>query len=320
MTDFLETVENMRRDISYRISDDKFNSYRIRQVIIDKIAGVRLPATPVSEIHDKLSGDEKIKIDYLSRCAALGAGICMDLLKKSFSAKFCCYHQYILAGAAHIGREIGVEYAQILYPELRNMRALGIAHEIPVCEPEITIESYGFTVHRYDDLSFELGNTRPLPHPPQFELFYDDVNERYIEQYSFPDWEQADHARNTWECFINGKEARPPVRYGFDIIDDPAAEKTVHAVIPLNKDASDSIDVTSDGRQREFKVYNTLEEALRHNRKALDSVPQTSIIPALPKIIFEEKTHPGQNSKIKNIPTSIIPPLNSKRTKKALEK
>ena len=321
MSNLGEIIENIRRDIPRRINDDKFSSWQLRQMIIDKIAGVKLSETSTLEFYDKLSIDEKIKIDYLSRCAALGADICKDLLKKSFTGQSCCYHEYMLIGAFHIGQEIGMEYAQILYPELRSMRELGIAHEVPDHEPEIIIESYGFTVHRYDDHSFEISNAKPLPNPPQFELFYDDINERHIEQYSFPDWEQADNARNTWERFISGKEPSPPVKYGFEIIDDPVTGKTVHAVIPLNEDASDSMDVSVDGRQKKLKVFKTLEKALQHNRKALDVIDKTPIPPPLPKIIPEkEKTRPIRKAKPKDFSTPVIAPSPPKKTKKTLEK
>ncbi len=318
MTKFKQMIETARRNIADYKLYDGFDSAYVRRLIIDKIGDVKLPEKSLPGTYKELGEEEKIKISYLVKCAALGSDVCTELLKKSFTAEKGCYHEFMLAGAAMIGSEIGMEYGRTLYPELRNMRELGITHEISANEPEIQIGSYGFTVHHYET-SYELGAAKLLPHPPQFEIFYDDVNERHIEQYSFSSWEQADMAHRKWELFIDGKDPAP-VKYGFEVINDPQEGRIVDAIIPFSEGMVGEKSICDNGLEKEIKIFETLEKALEANRKILNSIQKESMPEVPAQKTKKEVPQPTPAKKAKSISPPTPTPRTRKKTKEVLEK
>jgi|GEM_PF-4555774 hypothetical protein len=101
-----------------------------------------------------------------------------------------------------------------------------------------------------------------------FIVYHDDINERYIETYLFPAYDQADAAHRLWSLFINGDAKEPPVKYGFETVTDPNYGATVDFVSLMEKSVQNSINTSDDGVERKIAVFSNLYEALEQYQKA----------------------------------------------------
>lgn len=265
MKRYQDTCEQLRQQIPIKARRDEFNSEVLRHEILESIKYIVLPEDVMADVFDKLGREEKIKISYLSQCGSAGNSIACELLKKHFNMPpNCCYHHYMLKGAREIGNAIGMEYGRELYPIRRYMRDKGIAG--PTTEKS-KIESFGFFVHNYRD-SCDLTDVCLYPEPPRSDLFYDEINERYIETYLFPDYEQADTAHRQWREFLGGKSKESPMKYGFVSVTAPNCATEVDFVSLMEKSVQSSTVISAAGVERKTDVFTNLYEALAQYQEA----------------------------------------------------
>lgn len=264
MTAYQQLIEQLWQNVALQRTSDGFEASNLRRSIIKAVEQLELPATPPENVYARLSPDNKIRIGYLSQCGKAGAEVCTELLNRSIVlAGNCCYREYILVGAAEIGSTIGLEYGRALYPEQQKIRP---KHSKPSPKTAMPSGSYGFTVYRYENY-FELEEVQFQPVLAQFDLQYDNVNERYIEFYSFPDENKAKSAHRKWQNFINGKKSTPPVKYGFEVETDSPEGIKVYGITPFNDSDKSTKTLTAAGVEREIRIFRTFAKALEQNRK-----------------------------------------------------
>lgn len=283
-TDFQKIVEQHYRRIPLKRMEDGFESGELRHSVIDTVSGVTLPKGPPDGMYKYLTDEEKIKVGYLLECGRAGAKTCMELLKQNFREYGdSCYFEYLLAGASEMGYAIGSEYGRSFYPELLEMRQKGIEPALPkppVIETAVPNKCFGFTVHRYES-SYEISKIQPAQRPPKFSISYDDVNERCIEEYSFPSKRLAKNFRRKWNRFIFEKVSNPPVKYGFTIENGNLSE-----IRPLPKDTA-----TSDN----LRIFDSPRKAMKRLQEIKVSKPaETPTIQQTPPTVREVKVKPPE--------------------------
>lgn len=253
-----EIIVQHQRNIYRKRSRDGFESGDLRSSIIAAVSELNLPKEPPPGMYKNLTDKEKIKVFYLLECGRIGARLCRDYLNRNFrQSGECCYQEIILAGASEIGNDMAVEYGRSFYPERLKMHEQGIEPEPPkppVIETPAQDTCFGFTVHTYDSY-FDISKFSSMP-PSGFLIDYDEVNERYIETYSFRNKQHAQNARRKWILFINERIQEPPVKYGFEVDGE-----NISSVIPLDNC------VTPIVPYDKLRLFDTLKEAIRSHQE-----------------------------------------------------
>ena len=203
----------------------------------------------------------------------------------------------IVSGAESIGREIGGEYAAVLYPELRRLQIAGLELETEPKSPlkQKTIHNYGFTVLNYPNC-LDISPVEIFDEPPRRELFFDGINDRFIEKFIFPSVEEADNLHNAWEIHQKNPDCNPPVAYSFTIERDGEAVPEISSVEHADPFARSEEKTSENGIRLEIKVFRNPHQAFAERRKYLEASRERNPAPRSERTI-QEKRPAGEHRK-----------------------
>ena len=325
MEHYRNLVENLHHEANHYAVKDGFESEILRRAILSRIRNLNIPKMVPEKPTRFLSvgKTERLKTEYFYLVRDISGQTAAEMIRQEITGpKFL--QDLIVSGAESIGREIGGEYAGKLYPELRRLQIAGLEIEagdksLPEQNP---VRNYGFTVLNYSNC-LDISPVEICAEPPGRELFYDGINDRFIEKFVFPSVEDADILHNAWEIHQKNPDRNPPLAYSFTIERDGDAATEISSVEHADPFARSEEKTSENGIRLEIKVFHNPHQAFAERRKYLEASRERNPAPRSERTI-QEKRPAGEHRKTrgKTIPArpktgmepeSNQPPLKNRR-------
>ena len=325
MEHYRNLVENLHHEANHYAVKDGFESEDLRRTILSRIKDLNIPKkVPENPTRFMAVGKtEQLRTEYFYLIRDISGRTAVEMIRQKITGpKFL--QDLIVSGAESIGREIGGEYAGKLYPELRRLQIAGLEIEagdksLPEQNPA---RNYGFTVLNYSNC-LDISPVEICAEPPGRELFYDGINDRFIEKFVFPSVEDADILHNAWEIHQKNSDRNPPVAYSFTIERDGDAATEISSVEHADPFARSEEKTSENGIRLEIKVFHNPHQAFAERRKYLEASRERNPAPRSERTI-QEKRPAGEHRKTrgKTIPArpktgmepeSNQPPLKNRR-------
>lgn len=275
MEHYRNLVENLHHEANHYAVKDGFESEDLRRTILSRIKDLNIPKkVPENPTRFMAVGKtEQLRTEYFYLIRDISGRTAADLIRQELTERTPKFLQdLIVSGAESIGREIGGEYAGRLYPELRRLQIAGLEIEagdksLPEQNP---VRNYGFTVLNYSNC-LDISPVEICAEPPGRELFYDGINDRFIEKFVFPSVEDADILHNAWEIHQKNSDRNPPVAYSFTIERDGDAATEISSVEHADPFARSEEKTSENGIRLEIKVFHNPHQAFAERRKYLQA-------------------------------------------------
>lgn len=297
----MTSLEKMVSDLDSQINADTTLDPQIRELylqILGKIKMRPLPNEPSGRSYLNSPGkEEQIKTEFIFASADIGGKIASQNLDEERLYGECREFTALLrSGMEAIGQDIGINYARLLYPELRRLRDQG--EKLPFTETpaDKNIMAYSFTLRHYRN-RFELGPMIERDTLWDSFILYDKQKECFTEEFAFKSLSQADAMHGAWERYISGKTHRPPVKYCLAIRHNPNKTFTVLSVTHARFTDKNSREIEPDGSCLERIIFDNPFEAeakrdalSKEETKALEQKKQRKIPQSQKKNKSKEKT------------------------------
>ena len=298
MEHYRNLVENLHHEANHYAVKDGFESEILRRAILSRIKDLNIPRKAPEKPTRFLSvgKTEQLRTEYFYLIRDISGRTAVEMIRQEITGpKFL--QDLIVSGAESIGREIGGEYAGKLYPELRRLQIAGLEIEagdksLPEQNP---VRNYGFTVLNYSNC-LDISPVEICAEPPGRELFYDGINDRFIEKFVFPSVEDADILHNAWEIHQKNSDRNPPVAYSFTIERDGDAATEISSVEHADPFARSEEKTSGNGIRLEIKVFHSPHQAFAERRKYLEASRERNPAPRSERTI-QEKRPAGEHRK-----------------------
>ena len=298
MEHYQNLVENLHHEANHYAVKDGFESEILRRAILSRIKDLNIPRkAPEKPTRFMAVGKtEQLRTEYFYLIRDISGRTAVEMIRQKITGpKFL--QDLIVSGAESIGREIGGEYAGKLYPELRRLQIAGLEIEagdksLPEQNP---VRNYGFTVLNYSNC-LDISPVEICAEPPGRELFYDGINDRFIEKFVFPSVEDADILHNAWEIHQKNSDRNPPVAYSFSIERDGEAVPEISSVEHADPFARSEEKTSENGIRLEIKVFHNPHQAFAERRKYLEASRERNPAPRSERTI-QEKRPAGEHRK-----------------------
>lgn len=260
----MTSLEKLLLNLETEINKDTTLDRQMRELhlqILDKIKVKPLPHETSGRNYLNNPGkEEQIKTEFIFASAEIGCKLAIQNLENERFYEQCHEFTAILRrGMEAIGRDIGINYARILYPEFRHLRNIG--EKIPFKEtPAKAVQAYSFTLRHYKN-HCDLGPLIERESSWKNSIIYDAEKERFSEEFVFTSLTQADAMHGAWERFIAGKTSRPPVTYCLTIRHEADETSTILSLTHALLTAKSSQTLNPDGTSLEKIIFKTPFEA-----------------------------------------------------------
>ena len=266
MQKYQELCQNLQKQTVLHGDSDGFYSGELRNMILDSICKKSLPQHTREESSSLLELDEtsQIKSKYYRTCRTIGGTVSANYLAGKLLPDTPEYLKKLITdGAETIGREIAGSYAASLYPELRRMQITGVIPPVEHTQSDQKIEqeNYGFTIYSYSNC-MDIGSMETTFDHPGSEIFYDDINERFIERFVFQDINDADAVRGSWLRYAADNTLKPPVKYALCIErETPQSVPEISSIEHIDSFSKDTSRTLENGIEQKIFVYDTIGQA-----------------------------------------------------------
>ncbi len=261
----MTSLEKMVSDLDSRINADRTLDPQIRELhlqILGKIKVRPLPNEPSGRSYLNSPGkEEQIKTEFIFASADIGSKIAVQNLDEERLYGECQEFTALLRGGLEaIGQDIGINYARLLYPELRRLRDQG--EKLPFSETpaDKNIKAYSFTLRHYKD-HCDLGPLIERDTLWDSSVLYDGQKECFSEEFAFKSISQADAMHGAWERYISGKTQRQPVKYCLTVRHNTNKTFTVLSVIHARFTDKNRREIEPDGSCLERIIFDNPFEA-----------------------------------------------------------
>ena len=297
MEHYRNLVENLHHQTGHYALKDGFESEKLRRMILSRIKGLNIPEKPPEKTarFQPAGETERRRTAYFQLVRDISGRTAADWMRQELRAQTPEFLRHlIVSGADSIGREIGGEYAGSLYPELRRLQIAGLEIETePKARSTTQRQNYGFTVLNYSNC-LEISPVEICAEPPGRELFYDGINDRFIERFVFASVEEADTMRNAWEIHQKNPDRNPPVAYSFTIErDEEENVPEINSVEHTDPFARSEEKTLGNGIRQEIRVFNNVHQAFAERQKCLKEIQEQNLVPrpekTLPKKALAEQ-------------------------------
>ena len=303
MEHYQNLVENLHHEANHYAVKDGFESEILRRAILSRIRNLNIP----KEVPEKPTRfmtackTERLRTEYFYLVRDISGQTAAEMILQELTERTPKFLQnLIVSGAESIGREIGGEYAGKLYPELRRLQIAGLEIEAEgkSLSAQSPIRNYGFTVLNYSNC-LDISPVEISDEPPGRELFYDGINERFIEKFVFPSVEEADILHNAWEIHQKNPDRNPPLAYSFTIERDGEDAPEISSVEHADPFARSQEKTLENGIRLEIKVFPDPHQAFAERRKYLKANRERNNPAPLPKKPLPEKRLAEPSPKVK---------------------
>lgn len=280
-------LDKLQKTIPGDECDDGFPSGLLRRKILLKIAAAPLPenADEYSNFFRPLNREERIRMKYLADSAKIGEKVFLDAIENQLPEPRTGYLPEIRRqGAIIFGHAIGRAYASALYAEKRRLRDHKV--KLPALELSSVLDlekcNYEFTVIRYMAY-FNITPVTETNMPLGSDITYDDINECYREHFVFSSLEEADAQIDLWEKYLMREIPAAPVKYGFELENDPLAVAPVSGVFHVNSKTTPFSSSLPAELRPELRVFDTLQAAISAREDALKEKPKPQNVSPAPE-------------------------------------
>ncbi len=304
MERYKETLQALSEQTKRCSTIDGFQSEELRNLILHNVQKIILHPKPqgVPSRFLPMNATEQIRSEYFREAQNTGWEIAGKYAANLIREDTPDYlRELILAGAETIGSRIGRGYAAEIYPELRRLQIAGIAPKTISEKTPVPRMNFFFTITDYGNC-LEFSEVAPTREKPGSEIVYDEINDRHVETFVFPNVDDADDALAAWERHNHDQHFLPPVQYMLTVEKEtPDSAPEISSIVHVPRGEKSDFLRLENGTVVERFVMPTLAEAekkhrefltLRNNalKNASANRPKGKKIPQSPKEHAKERT------------------------------